>query len=76
MMGSVSGSLATMGCAIPYAIAAKIAYPDRPIIALVGDGAMQMNGMAELMTIAKYWERWSDPALDRHGTATIATWHS
>ena len=63
MMGSVSGTLATMGCAVPYAIAAKIAYPDRPVIALAGDGAMQMNGMAELITIAKYWERWSDPRL-------------
>jgi pyruvate dehydrogenase (quinone) len=63
MMGSVSGTLATMGCAVPYAIAAKFAYPDRPVIALVGDGAMQMNGLAELITIAKYWERWADPRL-------------
>jgi pyruvate dehydrogenase (quinone) len=63
MMGSVSGTLATMGCTLPYAIAAKIAYPDRPVIALAGDGAMQMNGMAELITIAKYWQRWSDPRL-------------
>ena len=63
MMGSVSGTLATMGCAVPYAIAAKFAHPDRPAIALVGDGAMQMNGMAELITVAKYWERWSDPRL-------------
>ena len=55
-MGSVSGTLATMGCAVPYAIAAKVAYPDRPVIALAGDGAMQMNGMAELVTIAKYWK--------------------
>ena len=50
MMGSVSGTLATMGCAVPYAIAAKFAHPDRPAIALVGDGAMQMNGMGELIT--------------------------
>ena len=63
MMGSVSGTLATMGCAVPYAIAAKFAHPDRPVIALVGDGAMQMNGMAELITIAKYWRRWADPRL-------------
>lgn len=63
MMGSVSGSLATMGCAVPYAIAAKFAHPDRPVIALVGDGAMQMNGMLELITIAKYWRRWADPRL-------------
>lgn len=51
------------GCAVPYAIAAKIAYPDRPVIALAGDGAMQMNGMAELITIAKYWQSWVDPRL-------------
>jgi pyruvate dehydrogenase (quinone) len=63
MMGSVSGTLATMGCAVPYAIAAKFAYPDRPVIALVGDGAMQMNGLAELITIARYWDGWSDPRL-------------
>ncbi|AZO82067.1 MULTISPECIES: thiamine pyrophosphate-requiring protein [unclassified Bosea (in: a-proteobacteria)] len=63
MMGSVSGTLATMGCAVPYAIAAKFAYPDRPVIALVGDGAMQMNGLGELVTIARYWQGWSDPRL-------------
>jgi pyruvate dehydrogenase (quinone) len=63
MMGSLSGTLATMGPGVPYAIGAKFAYPDRPVIALVGDGAFQMNGMNELITIAKYWERWSDPRL-------------
>jgi pyruvate dehydrogenase (quinone) len=63
MMGSVSGTLATMGCAVPYAIAAKFAYPDRPVVALVGDGAMQMNGLNELITIAKYRGRWTDPRL-------------
>ena len=63
MMGSVSGTLATMGCAVPYAIAAKFAHSDRAVIALVGDGAMQMNGLSELITIAKYWRRWSDPRL-------------
>jgi pyruvate dehydrogenase (quinone) len=63
MMGSVSGTLATMGCAVPYAIAAKFAYPDRPVIALAGDGAMQMNGLSELITIAKYRSRWADPRL-------------
>ena len=63
MLGSVSGSLATMGCAVPYAIAAKFAYPDRPVVALVGDGAMQMNGLLELITIGKYWRRWADPRL-------------
>jgi pyruvate dehydrogenase (quinone) len=63
MMGSVSGSLATMGCAVPYAIAAKFSHPDRPVIALVGDGAMQMNGLTELITISKYWTRWAEPRL-------------
>ena len=63
MKASVSGTLATMGCAVPYAIAAKFAYPERVAIALVGDGAMQMNGLAELITAAKYWRRWSDPRL-------------
>jgi pyruvate dehydrogenase (quinone) len=61
MMGSLSGGLASMGAGVPYAIAAKFAYPDRPVIALVGDGAMQMNGMAELLTVSKYWQKWSDP---------------
>jgi pyruvate dehydrogenase (quinone) len=61
MRGSLSGNLATMGSGVPYAIAAKFAHPERPVIALVGDGAMQMNGLAELLTVAKYWQRWSDP---------------
>jgi pyruvate dehydrogenase (quinone) len=60
---SVSGGLASMGAAVPYAIAAKFAHPGRPVIALVGDGAMQMNNMAELITIQKYWRRWADPRL-------------
>jgi pyruvate dehydrogenase (quinone) len=63
MMASLSGTLATMGAGVPYAIAAKFCHPDRPAIALVGDGAMQMNGMSELITAAKYWERWRDPRL-------------
>ncbi len=63
MKCSLSGGLATMGPGVPYAIAAKFAYPERPVIALVGDGAMQMNGMNGLITISKYWERWSDPRL-------------
>jgi pyruvate dehydrogenase (quinone) len=63
MMASLSGTLATMGPGVPYAIAAKFAHPDRPVIALVGDGAMQMNGINELITISKYWHRWSDPRL-------------
>jgi pyruvate dehydrogenase (quinone) len=60
-MYSLSGGLASMGAAVPYAIAAKFAHPGRPVIALVGDGAMQMNNMAELITVMKYWRRWSDP---------------
>ncbi|MFI6808703.1 thiamine pyrophosphate-requiring protein [Streptomyces luteogriseus] len=63
MRGSLSGTLATMGPGVPYAIGAKFAHGDRPAIALVGDGAMQMNGLAELITIAKYWEQWADPRL-------------
>jgi pyruvate dehydrogenase (quinone) len=63
MMASLSGSLASMGAGVPYAIAAKMAYPDRPVVALVGDGAMQMNGNAELLTIAKYRHGWKDQRL-------------
>jgi pyruvate dehydrogenase (quinone) len=61
MLCSLSGGLASMGAAVPYAIAAKYAHPDRPVIALVGDGAMQMNNMAELITVAKYWREWQNP---------------
>ena len=63
MMASLSGNLATMGPGVPYAIAAKFAFPDRPVIALVGDGAMQMNGNNELITVAKYWQQWQQPHL-------------
>jgi pyruvate dehydrogenase (quinone) len=63
MMASLSGSLATMGPGVPYAIGAKFAFPNRVAIALVGDGAMQMNGINGLITIAKYWNEWSDPRL-------------
>ena len=63
MLASLSGTLATMGPGVPYAVAAKFAHPYRVVIALVGDGAMQMNGLNELITIAKYWKRWSDPRL-------------
>jgi pyruvate dehydrogenase (quinone) len=61
MMCSLSGGLASMGAAVPYAIAAKFAHPDRTVVALVGDGAMQMNNMAELITVAKYWRKWVSP---------------
>ncbi|MEU2232522.1 thiamine pyrophosphate-requiring protein [Streptomyces vietnamensis] len=63
MRGSLSGTLATMGPGVPYAIGAKFAHPDRPAIAIVGDGAMQMNGLAELITAAKYHREWSDPRI-------------
>ena len=63
MLASLSGTLATMGPGVPYAIAAKFAHPYRVVVALVGDGAMQMNGLNELITVAKYWKRWSDPRL-------------
>jgi pyruvate dehydrogenase (quinone) len=63
MMGSLSGNLATMGPGVPYVIAAKFAFPDRVAIACVGDGAFQMNGMNEMITVAKYWREWADPRL-------------
>ncbi|GAA1461558.1 thiamine pyrophosphate-requiring protein [Nocardiopsis exhalans] len=61
--GSLSGTLATMGCAVPYAIGAKFAAPDRPAVALVGDGAMQMNGLTELLTARRYRDLWQNPGL-------------
>lgn len=61
--GSLSGNLATMGPGVPYAIGAKFAHPDRPVIAFAGDGAMQMNGLAELITVQRYWREWADPRL-------------
>ncbi|MEU9169596.1 thiamine pyrophosphate-requiring protein [Streptomyces sp. NPDC048420] len=70
MRSSLSGTLATMGPGVPYAIGAKFAHPDRPAIALVGDGAMQMNGLAELITAAKYRDLWEDPRL------VIAVWNN
>ncbi|MBY8882244.1 thiamine pyrophosphate-requiring protein [Actinacidiphila acidipaludis] len=63
MRGSLSGTLATMGPGVPYVIGAKFAHPDRPALAIVGDGAMQMNGMGELVTAAKYWRDWKDPRM-------------
>jgi pyruvate dehydrogenase (quinone) len=61
--GSLSGTLATMGPGVPYGIGAKFGHPDRPVIVFSGDGAMQMNGLAELITIKHYWPEWSDPRL-------------
>ena len=63
MRGSLSGNLATMGPGVPYGIGAKFGQPERPVIVFAGDGAMQMNGLAELITIKHYWEQWADPRL-------------
>jgi pyruvate dehydrogenase (quinone) len=63
MRGSLSGNLATMGPGVPYGIGAKFGHPDRPVFVFAGDGAMQMNGLAELITIKRYWREWSDPRL-------------
>ncbi len=61
MKGSLSGSLASLGAATPYALAAKMAYPDRTVIGFIGDGAMQMNGINVMITVSKYWKGWSNP---------------
>jgi pyruvate dehydrogenase (quinone) len=61
MKGSLSGSLASLGAGTPYAVAGKMAFPDRVAIACMGDGAMQMNGLNEMITVAKYWRQWSNP---------------
>ncbi len=61
MMGSLSGGLASLGAATPYALAAKMAYPSRAVIGFIGDGAMQMNGLNVMITVSKYWEKWPDP---------------
>lgn len=66
MKASVSGTLATMGCALPYAIAAKLAHPDRLAFAFLGDGGLQMNGLSELVTVAELWRNWTDPRIIIH----------
>ncbi len=63
MKASLSGSLASLGAGTPYAMAAKMAFPDRTVIACMGDGAMQMNGLNVMITISKYWKQWSNPHL-------------
>ena len=63
MMATLSGNLATMGPGMPYALAAKFVHPDRPVLATVGDGAMQMNGNNVLIDVVKYWREWKDPRL-------------
>jgi len=78
MIGTLSGGLATMGPAVPYALAAKMAYPDRPVVALLGDGAMQMLGINGLITIAREWRKWKDPRLVvmvlNNGDLNMVTW--
>ena len=61
MRAAHSGNLASMGAAVPYAVAGKFAHPDLPALCFVGDGAMQMNGINELITVARYWRQWRDP---------------
>ena len=63
MKASLSGGLASLGAGTPYAVAGKMAYPDRTVIACMGDGAMQMNGLNVMITISKYWKKWSNPRL-------------
>jgi pyruvate dehydrogenase (quinone) len=78
MMASLSGNLATMGPAMPYALAAKFAYPDRPVIATIGDGAMQMIGNSVLITVSAHWQEWRDPRLItivlNNGDLNMVTW--
>jgi len=78
MMASLSGGLATMGSALPYAVAAKLAFPNRPVLAIAGDGAMQMLGINALVTIADRWRQWPDPRLVvlvlNNGDLNMVTW--
>jgi pyruvate dehydrogenase (quinone) len=63
MKASLSGGLASLGAGTPYALAAKMAFPERTVIACMGDGAMQMNGLNVMITVSKYWKQWSNPHL-------------
>jgi pyruvate dehydrogenase (quinone) len=78
MTASLSGGLASMGSALPYALAAKFVHPERPVIALLGDGAMQMIGINALITIAARWRDWADPRLVimvlNNGDLNMVTW--
>jgi pyruvate dehydrogenase (quinone) len=78
MLATLSGTLATMGSALPYALAAKLAYPNRPAIAIAGDGAMQMNGINALISVAQLWREWQDPRLVvlvlSNGDLNYVTW--
>jgi pyruvate dehydrogenase (quinone) len=60
-MGNLSGRLATMLAAMPYAVAAKFAFPERPVVCTIGDGAFQMLGMNDLITIKRHWHEWANP---------------
>ncbi|GAB3666362.1 thiamine pyrophosphate-requiring protein [Ramlibacter alkalitolerans] len=78
MQASLSGGLATMGPAVPYALAAKLASPDRPVIAITGDGAMQMIGINGLVTLAERFKDWADPRIVvvvlHNGDLNMVTW--
>jgi pyruvate dehydrogenase (quinone) len=78
MSASLSGGLASMGPALPYAVAAKWAHPTRQVVALLGDGAMQMIGINSLITIAHQWRQWADPRLVvmvlNNGDLNMVTW--
>jgi pyruvate dehydrogenase (quinone) len=78
MQVAMSGTLATMGPALSYAAAGKLAFPQRPAFALVGDGAMQMLGLNALITVSKYWRCWRDPqfvvAVLNNGDLNMVSW--
>ncbi|WP_343732833.1 thiamine pyrophosphate-requiring protein [Duganella sp.] len=78
MTASLSGGLATMGSALPYALAAKCVHPERPVVAMLGDGAMQMLGVNALITLAHLWREWSDPRMVimvlNNGDLNMVTW--
>jgi pyruvate dehydrogenase (quinone) len=77
MDAALSGTLATMCPAVPYALAAKLAFPQRPVIACLGDGAMQMIGINGLIDLARYQERWSGPLVVlvlNNGDLNQVTW--
>jgi pyruvate dehydrogenase (quinone) len=77
MDAALSGTLATMGPAVPYALAAKLAFPQRPVVACLGDGAMQMIGINGLIDLARYRDRWSGPLVVlvlNNGDLNQVTW--
>lgn len=58
--GQASGVAGLRGAAVPYAVAARFAAPDRPVVALVGDGAFQAGGLSELATVRRHLDRLAD----------------